>query len=46
MYGHDMSGWDWLWGTLMMSFWVVLLGVAVYVAVKLATSDRGRGSHS
>jgi hypothetical protein len=31
-----MDGSDWIWMTLMMSFWVVLLGVAVYIAVRLA----------
>ena len=31
-----MNGWDWVWMTLMMSFWVVLLGVVVYLAVRLA----------
>lgn len=37
MYGTDhMNGWDWVWGTLMMGVWIVLLGVAVYVAVRLA----------
>ena len=30
------NGWDWVWMTFMMLFWVVALGVAVYVAVKLA----------
>ena len=34
---HWMDGWDWAWMTFMMGFWVVLLGVVVYVAVKLAT---------
>ena len=41
MYAHDMQGWDWLWGSLMMGFWIVLLGLVVYVAVKLATRERG-----
>lgn len=45
MYWHNMSGWDWLWGTVMMGFWIVLLGVVVYIAVKLAQRDRGRRSH-
>lgn len=31
-----MNGWDWVWMTLTMLFWVIALGVAVYVAVKLA----------
>jgi hypothetical protein len=35
MYSHD--GWDWLWMTGMMALWVVILGVVVYIAVKLAT---------
>jgi hypothetical protein len=40
---HWMDGWDWAWMTLMMGFWVALLGIAVYTAVRLATrppSDR------
>jgi hypothetical protein len=40
MYWHDMNGWDWLWGTFMMGFWIVLIGVVVYAAVKLAQGDR------
>jgi len=44
MYSHNMEGWDWLWGTLMMSFWVVLIGVVVYIAVKLAQGEHGRRS--
>ena len=31
-----MHGVDWLWMTLGMGFWVVLIGVAVYAAVRLA----------
>jgi hypothetical protein len=34
---HWIDGWDWVWMTFMMAFWVVLLGVVVYVAVRLAT---------
>jgi len=30
MYWHDMNGWDWLWGTFMMGFWIVLIGVVVW----------------
>jgi CubicO group peptidase (beta-lactamase class C family) len=40
MYWENTSGWDWLWGTFMMVFWVALLGVAVYIAVRLAQGDR------
>jgi hypothetical protein len=32
-----MNGWDGAWMTLMMGFWVALFGIAVYIAVKLAT---------
>jgi hypothetical protein len=31
-----VSGWDWLWMTLIMGFWLVVLGAAVFVAVRLA----------
>ena len=39
MIGHD--GWDWFWMTFAMGFWVVVLGVVVYAAVRLAQRDRG-----
>jgi len=42
MYGDHMNGWDWVWMTLMMSFWIVLLGVVIFFAVRLAQSNRGR----
>ena len=32
----SIDGWDWLWMTLMMSFWVVLLVAVVFLAVRLA----------
>lgn len=44
MYWHNMSGWDWLWGTFMMGFWLVLVGLVVYVVVKWAQGDRARRS--
>lgn len=34
--GVAMDGWDWLWMTFGMGFWIVLIGVVVYVAVRLA----------
>ena len=34
---HWMDGWDWARMTIMMLSWVALVGVAVYVAVRLAT---------
>ena len=33
---HWMNGWDWFWMSFMMVFWIVVLGVVVYAAVKLA----------
>jgi hypothetical protein len=42
MYAHD--GWDWLWMTFAMGFWLIALGVIVYVAVRLAQRDRRSGS--
>jgi hypothetical protein len=34
---HDwMSGWEWMWMSFMMVFWIVALGAIVYAAVKLA----------
>lgn len=32
---HWMDGWDWVWMSFMMVFWVVLLGAVVYFAVRL-----------
>ena len=37
MYWHDIDGWDWLWGTLMMSFWLVLIGLVVYIEIGRAS---------
>ena len=38
--GVAMHGWmdgsDWVWMTMMMGFWLVLLGAVVYIAVRLA----------
>jgi len=44
MYWH--GGWDWLWMTFAMGFWVVTLGVVVYIAVRLALGDRDKTSRS
>jgi hypothetical protein len=30
-----MSGWGWVWMSFMMAFWIALLGVVVYTAVRL-----------
>jgi hypothetical protein len=31
-----VSGWDWLWMSLMMTFWIALLGAVIFIAVRLA----------
>ena len=33
---HWMDGWGWLWMTLMMGFWLVLLAAVIFIAVRLA----------
>jgi hypothetical protein len=33
-----MDGSDWVWMTMMMGLWLVLLGGVVYIAVRLAQS--------
>lgn len=35
MYGNWGSTWDWLWMTVMVFVWVVVLGGVVYAAVRL-----------
>ena len=47
MYWDDhMNGADWLWMSLSMTFALVVLGVIVYVAMRLALGDRQRRSDS
>jgi putative membrane protein len=40
MRGWD-GGWMWLWGTLMMLTWAVIIAVAVWLIIR---SNRGDGS--
>jgi len=40
MYWHDSS--DWLWMTFVMGFWLVVLGVVIYLAVRFALGDHDR----
>lgn len=35
-----MNGWDWVWMTFMMGFWLIVLGAVVYVAVRLGQRPR------
>jgi putative membrane protein len=39
MRGWD-GGWMWLWGTLMMLTWVVVVGVAVWLVLRSSRSQR------
>lgn len=40
-----MHTWDWFWMGFMVVTWVVVIGVIVYVAVRLATHPRHRDGH-
>jgi hypothetical protein len=31
-----IDGWNWVWMTFMMGFWIVLISAVVYIAVRLA----------
>jgi hypothetical protein len=33
------NGWAWFWMVPMMPFWVLVLGAAVYAAVRIANRD-------
>jgi hypothetical protein len=41
-YSDHMNGWDWLWMAPMMLLWILVLGVVVYIAVKLASKPPRR----
>ncbi|QKW37033.1 SHOCT domain-containing protein [Actinomadura sp. NAK00032] len=45
-WGHmgngGWSGWMWLWGTVMVLFWVAVIGAAAWLAARAATSSRAR----
>jgi heme/copper-type cytochrome/quinol oxidase subunit 2 len=40
---HDADGADWIWMTFGMGAWVIVVGLVVYVAVRLAMRDRHQG---
>lgn len=42
---HWMDGWDWFWMSFVMIFWILVLGLVVYVAVRLANRPP-RGPHT
>ena len=39
MYGNWNSSWDWAWMTLMMLFWLAVLGGVIYAAIRIALHD-------
>ena len=39
-----MNGWDWVWMSFLMVFWIVLLGAVVYLAVHLGNRPPHGGS--
>ncbi|MER6808825.1 SHOCT domain-containing protein [Spirillospora sp. NPDC000708] len=43
-WGHmgngGWSGWMWIWGSMMIIFWVVLIGAVAWMIVRAATSRR------
>ena len=42
---HWMDGWGWFWMTFVSIFWIALIGVVVYVAVRLGQQPP-RDKHS
>lgn len=45
-WGHHMwdgGGWMWLWWTLMMLFWVAVIGLAVFWIARAPQSSRDSG---
>ena len=41
MYGHE--GGDWLWMSVVIGSWAIVVGMVVYAAVRFAHGDRGGG---
>lgn len=39
MHGYGVDGWDWFWMAPMMVFWLLVLAVVIYAAVRLALRD-------
>ena len=36
MHGYGNDGWDWYWMVPMMVSWIVVVGIVIYGAVRLA----------
>lgn len=43
-WGHmgngGSSGWMWIWGSMMIIFWIILISAVAWVIVRLAASSR------
>ena len=39
-----MNGWDWVWMSFMMVFWIFVLGAVVYAAVRLGQRPTHRNT--
>ena len=37
-----VDGWDWVWMTLMMGFWLVVLAAVMSIAVRLAQPPQAK----
>ena len=37
---YEMDGWDWLWMSVVMTLWAVVVGAVIYAVVRLAQRDR------
>ncbi len=38
---HWMDGWDWVWMSFMMVFWIAVLGAVVYAVIRLTQRPPG-----
>jgi len=41
---HWMDGWNWVWMSFMMVFWIAVLGAVIYFVVRL--TQRPPGEHN
>ena len=46
MHGYGYDGWDWYWMVPVMAFWIIVLPVAIYAAVRLALRHERQKTNS
>ena len=39
-----MNGWDWVWMSFMMVFWIAVLGAVIFAAVRLGQRPPHKGA--